>query len=303
MPHPAGADATLSTFVAEGVQADAEFREQHEIDSVIATLEEQGYRSVLRSMLAAACDIVSVPKTAIRVDLLTERRGLYRRPELRAGLPGDLLFKDDLAFVLQPMGHRLHIWQIRHHGNPSGLECLCSTLESAVKSRLDGRRIRGMNFSWKPIKERSRRYLPPGRFYQEAKLEIKLAEYTQEESVAAKLFVSPDVRSFMIRLAQVGKARAADAVSDAGKLSIDDLLTLQLIRKEYLVLCRKDSHTICAIQDPREIEGGSASLFSCPVCGRPFRDELIQDIYALTESGKKLLSGSRWRLYGLQICW
>jgi hypothetical protein len=30
-------------FVAEGVQADAEFREQHEIDSVIATLEEQGY--------------------------------------------------------------------------------------------------------------------------------------------------------------------------------------------------------------------------------------------------------------------
>jgi hypothetical protein len=201
-------------FVAEGVQADAEFREQHEIDSVIATLEEQGYRSVLRSMLAAACDIVSVPKTAIRVDLLTERRGLYRRPELRAGLPGDLLFKDDLAFVLQPMGHRLHIWQIRHHGNPSGLECLCSTLESAVKSRLDGRRIRGMNFSWKPIKERRWRYLPPGRFYQEAKLEIKLAEYTQEESVAAKLFVSPDVRSFMIRLAQVGKARAADAVSD-----------------------------------------------------------------------------------------
>ncbi|HZA29605.1 MAG TPA: hypothetical protein VE735_08540 [Gammaproteobacteria bacterium] len=39
----------------------------------------------------------------------------------------------------------------------------------------------------------------------------------------------------MIRLAQVGKARAADAVSDSGKLSIDDLLTLQSNMRAQIV--------------------------------------------------------------------
>ena len=98
----------------------------------------------------------------------------------------------------------------------------------------------------------------------------------------------------MLRLAQVGKVRASDAASDIEKLPLDELISLQLIRKEYLVLCRKDSHTICAIKDPSEIETEPGSSFSCTVCGRLFKEEYIQDIYALSDNGKKLLSGSRW---------
>ena len=151
-------------FIAEGVQADAELREIQEVDSLIAALEDQGFRPVLRTMVSAACDVASISRDKIGIKHFTERRAMYRRREARTGLPGDLLIKDNLAFVLQPVGHRLHIWQIRYHATPSMLETFCSAVESSVRSRLDGRRVRGMNFSWRPIKERIRRYSPQGAF-------------------------------------------------------------------------------------------------------------------------------------------
>ena len=61
-----------------------------------------------------------------------------------------------------------------------------------------------------------------------------------------------------------------------------------------MVLCRQDSHTICAIQDRVEIDTGGASRFLCTICGRAFKDELVQEIHAPTDFGKRLLSGSRW---------
>ncbi len=281
-------------FVAEGVSAAAEIREQHEIDSIVSTLASKGYLTLLRTMLSSACTVAGIPISDVQVDLVTERRVPYRTTEAHTRLTGDILFKDDVAYIVQPIRHSLHIWQIRHHSLPSSLTSICSDVESAIKTSIDGRRVRGMNFDWKPIKRKSIRALPVRRYYQNARLNTKPVDYTQEELDAAKLLLFPDVRTFILRLAQAGKARAIDAVADTEKLPMDELINSGLIKKEYLVLCRKDSHTICAIQDPSELDSQPGGKFSCTVCGRAFKDELIQEIYALSDTGKGLLSGSRW---------
>jgi hypothetical protein len=282
-------------FVFEGRQAGAEFREQSEIDTVISGLTANGYKAALRAMLASACEVISVHQAALPIGLFGDRRGVYRRPETRVAPTGDLLFKDAYAYIVQPLGHRLHVWEIRHHSTPSAIGGFCELLEALARNRLDGRRLRGMNFAWHPIKERPvRRFSAQGRFYQEAKLETKPAEYSADESRAARSILNPTVRTFLLRLAQVGKARASDAANESESAPIQELLTHGLVRKEYLILCRKDSHTICTVPTPEELNVGSGSGLTCAVCGSPLKDEVIQEIYALSDTGRALLSSSRW---------
>jgi hypothetical protein len=282
-------------FVFEGRYAGAEFREQSEIDAVISELAANGYKAALRAMLASACEVISVHRTALPIGVFEDRGGVYRRAEARVAPIGDLLFKDAYAYIVQPLGHRLHVWEIRHHSTPSGIGRFCELIETSARHRLDGRRLRGMSFAWNPIKERpGRRFFAQGRFYQEAKVETKPAHYSADEYRAAQLILNPAVRGFLLRLAQVGKARASDAANESESLPIQELLAEGLVRKEYLILCRKDSHTICTVPTPEELKVGSGSGLTCAVCGRPLKDEVIQEIYALSETGRALLSSSRW---------
>jgi len=278
-------------FLAEGLQADIEFREQQELDNVIAALENKDYHPVLKSMLGAACAAASISKYSISAGLLIDRRSLT---PFTAGsnVPGEIFFKEKSAYILQPMSHRLHIWEIRHHMAESFLSTFGTELEQAIRNNLDGRRVRGMNFKWRSFKIKSLLLLR--RYGREVKLDSKPAEYTESEIESVKLFSIPETRAFMLRLAQVSKIRASDAISDIDTALIEKLLSYELIRKEYLVQCKKDSHTICKIQDPIELQEKPGTDFTCTVCGRSFKDELIQEIYALSEKGKKLLFGSKW---------
>jgi hypothetical protein len=152
-----------------------------------------------------------------------------------------------------------------------------------------------MTFSWKPIRERQpRRYGPPTRFYKAEKLESKPADYTVAESEGARLLVCAQSRKLALRLAQLGKARLIDAAQQADENVTKPLLEGGLLRREYLVICKQDSHTIASVQERTEFSTGGGEKFSCTVCGRPFKDELVQEILALSDLGKKLLTGSRW---------
>lgn len=282
-------------FILEGQQAEAAIRDQAEITSIVHRLASNGFVPVLRSMLQAACNVAGVEPDHVSLDVLMRGRTGYRSPDVPSPVSGDLFFKDNYAYILQPTGTRLHAWEIRPHSVASAMAGFSGAVEEAARASLDGRRLRGMDFSWKPIKERpARRLATRARFYQEAKLDTRPPDYTVEEARAAALLVSYQIRNFLLRLAQVGKARSIDAAGEADTSFSAPLLDLGLVRKEYLVLCRQDSHTICAIQDKTEIETGRGASFLCSICGRAFRDELVQEIFALTDSGKRVLSGSRW---------
>lgn len=287
-------------FIVERFRAQASLREQTEIDSIVTRLTTLGYRPVLRSMLSAACEVATVPPGAVSVSSLATLQQGYRPPQENV-LVGELLFPSagsapDTGYVIQPLGNRLEAWEIRHHLTSSNLVSFCTAVEQAAKATLDGRRLRGMNFTWRPTTERLSRGFystgPYGRPGKEADLKTKRPEYSDDDLRASILLAAPDVRRFLLELAQYGKVRAVDAGLRPG--STEQLLQEQVLRKEYLVLCKQDSRTICKVPDRAELEDLAGGKFTCTVCGRAFRDETVQDIFALTEFGRQLLASSRW---------
>lgn len=281
-------------FILAGREARAEIREQSEIDSVISKLEDGGGKSILRSMVKSACQSLGCPPYALKVHALINERSAYRRMHGELGPIGDLIAFPERIFLLYPSGKRLHAWELRHHTTESGIADFCASIENAIKVRLDGRRVRGMSFDWRDTKTRllpRRLGMRPG-YFQEEQLKARKPEYTAEELDQSQLMRSAEHRDFMLGLAQVGKARSVDAATVVDEGITEPLLGKKLIRKEYLVTCRKDSRTLCTVSDRSQLAAGIE--MNCVSCGRPFKDELIQEIFSLTESGRNLLTSSKW---------
>jgi len=183
------------------------------------------------------------------------------------------------------------------------LQKFCVDVEEGIKSRFDGRRVRGMKFDWKIPKFRfsryvRRRYPPYEDFFEEEpdheeELKGTTPNYTPEDIKAAELLVNTD-RRFMVRLAQVGKMTSKDAVKLAKSDILERLLSLGLITEEYLLTCKQDQHTICVVPSKEHLTKEPMASLRCSVCGRSFPEENLQVIYTLTERGKKLLDGSLW---------
>jgi len=276
-------------FVIEGRETRAEIRDQREIDRIAVELARKEYGRVLGAVVDALCNAASV-----EAEISTDRI-LYGRPYLRRrqeGVPvGEMFFRRQHGFVVRPMRKKLQVWSFRYHTSQSMVEQFCRDFEEAARATLDGRRLRGMDFTWKDIPIQS---IGRPRYWEEEEAEeIELGtqpNYTSEDVELTRLLLNKNVRSFVLRLAQVRKARAIDASAD---IDVQNLIDKGLIRQEYLVSCREDSHTISALpsQDLLEQVGQE---FRCPVCGRTFGEEIVQEIYVLTDRARSLISGSRW---------
>jgi hypothetical protein len=285
-------------FIIERVRAEAEIREQSEIDIIVAELDSGGYRPLLRSMVGAAKTAATLGMFDLRVDALSSSR-LRLTPQTRKLLIGDLLFSragqiSDRCYFVQPTASSLQVFEVRHHSVPTGLSQICGAIEQAARKRLDGRRVRGMNFIWQPrlIRQRSAQRVGSSSRFRDTDLKAKKAEYSEDELRAARLLVGIEARNLILQLAQIGKVRAADAKLPPAL--IEQLQNEHLLSKEYLVVCRKDSHTLCqvaSVEDLNEVSGGK---LVCATCGRKFSDELFHEIFAGTETGKQLVTSSRW---------
>jgi len=65
-------------FAIERVRADAEIREQSEIDTVVRALAAAGHQPVLRSMVTAASQVSGLHENSLGVDILITRDPRYR---------------------------------------------------------------------------------------------------------------------------------------------------------------------------------------------------------------------------------
>lgn len=284
-------------FVIDRLFATAEIREQSEMDSVVSHLITGGYRPALRSMLEAVSKMTAVAPHRLSVEILANRDPRYRSPATTDAPIGDLLFTiangvPERCYLIQPLSARLYVFEIRHHCVQSNLPMFCEAVESAVRMRLDGRRVRGMNFTWQAMKERGTRPTAGTARFPDSELKTKKPQYSEEELRAARMLIGAEARSFLLQLSQVGKLRAADA-----KLPpelIEQLLSEHLLSKEYLVLCRKDSRTLCQVATMGDLTVASGGKLVCATCGRKFSDELVHEIFASTDEGRQLITSSRW---------
>jgi hypothetical protein len=276
----------------EGRVARAELREQKELEGIVQGLAEAGFQPLLRSVNRAAHDVADLPERALDVDALMTAARRYR-PSSESALIGDLFFRDGRAYALQPFNHALYAWEICSHTDECGVDAFHEAAEAVARGCLDGRRLRGMQFTWDTVPPQTprRRYglelaAPP------TTLSTSAAEYTDTDVASARLLLDRSRRESLIRLAQMrGRVKSGDAFADAGSDQLEELETAGLIEDEYLVLCRGDNRTI--LTAPTQ-ESFAESDLRCPVCSRRMSEELIQKVYAVTGEGQQLLAGSHW---------
>lgn len=237
--------------------------------------------------------------------MLADRRMFNRvRPD---GLLGEVFVKGDSLLMLIPDSHRLLAWELRPHASPAQIDQFLVDVENAVRSRLDGRRVRGMEFIWKddksPIGQRARMLRARELRATDNRLETHDADFKNVDLERSKLVAQRANREFLLKLAKIGnKARSSDASSLLDGAPLDALMGAGIIRKEYLLVCRQDSRTICSIPDRARLEETIGSELRCTGCGRAFTDEIIQDIYALTPEARTLLNGSHWMTIWVSSC-
>ena len=291
----------VATFVAN-----VSVREQAEMESLLTYLREKGYLPVIRSMLTGVLSLAKLPEPdeQLITKVITQTPYRFRRLEFGEIL-GDLFFTKEFVYLVNPLGEEaIQASVIGYRKQEEALQNFCADVEEGIKSRFDGRRVKGMKFDWKIPKFRfpryvRRRYPPFEEFFEEEAeqgedLKGTKPNYTPEDIKAAELLVNIDVRRFMVRLAQVGKMTSKDAVKLAKPDILQRLLSLSLITEEYLLTCKQDQHTICVIPSKEHLTIDPMVSLRCSVCGRSFPEENLQVIYTLTERSKKLLDGSLW---------
>ncbi|BAI80369.1 hypothetical protein DEFDS_0895 [Deferribacter desulfuricans SSM1] len=292
------------TFVAN-----ASVREQTEMESLLTHLRDKGYLPVIRGMFTGVLSLAKLPEPGeqliTKVIIQTSPMYRFRRPEFSEIL-GDLFFANEFVYLVNPLGQdTLQASVIGYRKQEEALRKFCADVEDGIKSRFDGRRVRGMKFNWKIPKFRfsmyvRRRYFPFEEFFEEEESEHEeelkgtTPNYSLEDIKAAELLVNTDIRRFMLRLAQVGKMTSKDAVELAKSDILERLLSLGLITEEYLLTCKQDQHTICVVPSKKHLTTDPMASLRCSICGRSFPEENLQVIYTLSERGKKLLDGSLW---------
>lgn len=283
----------------ECVAANAALRNQSEVDTILRGLHSSGYELIFRATAKAMLEKLGratpdMCAPGVR-DLLRSWFGGTRAqyvPE-RGYIIGDLLIKGESLFLLQPSGSRIVLVEARHHDDERGIEAFSEDVARSSKG-LDGRRLRGMDWKWSPVDwdltMRSRAYTRRAGA-RTAVLAKNPAKLEPGDVDAAALLTSADARGFLLSLAQLGKQRSADARAAGESEHAELLLKGGLIRGEFLVVCKKDSRTLCTVQTRAELDSATVR---CTTCGQSFASEHVQEIYALTDLGRRMLGGSHW---------
>ena len=286
-------------YVVRASQVRAEMRTQAELDGILRIIAKQ-YAAVFRSGAMAMLNALDTP-TAITApqcaDIIlkmfantsSQAFGIYRP------IVGDIFFHENRVLALQPDNHMLTAWEISQHSATPHLPDFCEAVARAARLSIDGRRLRSMDFDWTklgpPRPQSSNTLRSSGSLTRPmSELVTKAAALSEEIVSDANLLVNRERRDFLVRLAQLGKVRSADAKADVETDHVALLIDKGLVRKEFLVLCRKDSHTLCSVDSKAQL----ATEVRCAICNRLFSDELIQEIYAPTDRARAMLEGSHW---------
>jgi hypothetical protein len=283
-------------FTLRGYTANAAIREQAEMETILGHLETFGYQGIVRSAVRGAAQAAGVDPSIIAPAELRageEWSVVEYEGEPSSRLAGEVFVGGEAAYVLQPLDTRLAVLEIRRHTTPSTAGDFLKQVTESARLSLDGRRLRGMSFDWEEAPIGVGR--PRVRRTDDRELTTESPSYTAAEAAASELLVIPSNKLFLRRLAQLTKMRSVDAAGSGEDQAIATRLhECGLLRKEYLVVCRQDSRTIAGTHEESSLTSAEMAHLRCTLCGRAFSDELIQDIFAVTDEGRSLLDSSRW---------
>jgi len=71
---------------------------------------------------------------------------------------------------------------------------------------------------------------------------------------------------------------------------------LELVAKDFAVLCRRTGQQILRVADRATIDESSQKAFKCFICGNPISQEVVEEILTCTEACGELLRDQKWLL-------
>jgi len=184
------------------------------------------------------------------------------------------------------------------HGEVSLLDSFCEAVSVSIKKNVDGRRVRGMDLSWKTrrLGARDLRTFIKGAQEQGAKYEPP--EYDMKEVNLTEELSSADLRRKLLEIMRLSKVRATDLLGeDVDKKVanlIDRLAGLGLLSREYLLVCAKTGHGLARLVTREEITAATLANVRCGQCGNRFAEEKVEEILLPSEVARRLTEGSRW---------
>ena len=115
--------------------------------------------------------------------------------------------------------------------------------------------------------------------------------------VAASL-MEPSRRSVLRMIGEAGQISAEKIISvfpDCDMFSVtDELVGLGLISRSFNVHCRETGNLISRVNDIEFIRDASSRGLQCPFCGKTFLDERIEQIFTITEEGRRFWQRNYW---------
>ncbi len=75
---------------------------------------------------------------------------------------------------------------------------------------------------------------------------------------------------------------------------------LELVAKDFAVLCRRTGQQILRVADRATIDESSQKAFKCFICGNPISQEVVEEILTCTEACGELLRDQKWLLVLVQ---
>lgn len=276
-------------------------KNQREVETLISDLREKGHVTTIRSSLNNIFELANLPEP--NADIITnmiEKNSKRHYLARSSAFMGDIFVNDEVIYVLNPeRSHNLQISAIGYEKPEESIYNFCKDVEESFKTKFPNRSER-FNFDWK-MPDSSISHLRDSFIDEELldeeltleKIQYNKPEYTSEDIEMSNLLVDVQIRKFILKLAQVSKITSEDAYKIVETEVINKLLSSGLIAEEYLLLCKKDQHTICVVSSKDHFSQYSNPP-RCSICGRSFADENLQTIYTLTSEGKRLIDGSLW---------
>jgi hypothetical protein len=172
-------------------------------------------------------------------------------------------------------------------------------LEVAIRSVLDGRKTRHMDFEWESVSLEAAR-LASTLASEGDTTNFQTAQLDDEAVSAALSLAERDVRDFAILTSEAVFLREEDAKGRKYKSgsSVENLVSKLresgVVVAEYLLECSKRGVRLARFASPEDLAEPKVGSLKCATCGSSYSDEKLTEGYSLSALGRSLTQKSQW---------
>ncbi|MDA0634357.1 hypothetical protein ACQEUU_15250 [Nonomuraea sp. CA-218870] len=293
-------------FIIEGKESSPATFSRKAFERFLSDLQSKGYKPLIRAAAKAILTATGTRSIARHRTLYWQtidtvsasfNRNRWSPPpgeEYQTRELLEIMIRDGSLIIIRYSREVVIIVEARDHTATSHVEEISSTFWHAADAA-SAKDMLGNPFTWLPTPKMRLLYSLSSVNYKVKTNHINSqpASYSQQDLEAAITLATPDYREALKRVIQ-GKPARDDAGPASEQPAVRELLDRQLVREEYLVVCRQTSRPICTVATREELEGNLGENYRCSTCNRTFADENIRNIIAATPLARQLMEKSHW---------